>query len=200
MKAISLSLIALAMLSIMAMGFVVAEGNQAGVDDSAGTPNLISPAQTDTPVRERVMDGTYMNQAGEPIMIRARNGTRLQLHVGGVNATTDMVMTQEMIQNRTRLHVALSNGENTEVKIMPDVASETALARLRANCNGTCQIELKEVGTGDQVRAAYEVKTQKESRVLGLFKTQMQVQAQVDAETGEVIQAKKPWWAFLATE
>jgi hypothetical protein len=28
----------------------------------------------------------------------------------------------------------------------------------------------------------------------------MQVQAQVDAENGDVILAKKPWWAFLATE
>jgi hypothetical protein len=28
----------------------------------------------------------------------------------------------------------------------------------------------------------------------------MQVQAQVDAETGEIIQVNKPWWAFLAVE
>jgi hypothetical protein len=28
----------------------------------------------------------------------------------------------------------------------------------------------------------------------------MQVQAQVDAENGEVIQTHKPWWAFLASE
>lgn len=25
-------------------------------------------------------------------------------------------------------------------------------------------------------------------------------EAQIDAETGEVIQTKKPWWAFLASE
>jgi hypothetical protein len=28
----------------------------------------------------------------------------------------------------------------------------------------------------------------------------MQVSAQVDAENGEVIAVKKPWWAFLASE
>ena len=28
----------------------------------------------------------------------------------------------------------------------------------------------------------------------------MDVEAQVDAESGEVIQTKKPWWAFLASE
>ena len=28
----------------------------------------------------------------------------------------------------------------------------------------------------------------------------MDVEAQVDAETGKVIRTKKPWWAFLASE
>jgi hypothetical protein len=28
----------------------------------------------------------------------------------------------------------------------------------------------------------------------------MDVQAQVDAETGELLKVKKPWWAFLASE
>ena len=84
---------------------------------------------------------------------------------------------------------------------MPDTASETALARLGAKCEeNNCTIELKEVGTRSQVKAAYEIKTQKQARVLGLFQVKMQVQAQVDAENGEVIQTNKPWWAFLATE
>jgi hypothetical protein len=90
-----------------------------------------------------------------------------------------------------------------EVKIMPDTASERALERLRLNvCSeeNNCSIELKEVGNGNQTKAAYEVKVEKQARVLGLFKTKMQVQAQVDAENGEVIQTKKPWWAFLASE
>ena len=86
---------------------------------------------------------------------------------------------------------------------MPDTASERALERLQLKTcseeNG-CSIELKEVGQGDQVKAAYEVQVQKQAKVLGLFKTKMQVQAQVDAENGEVISAKKPWWAFLASE
>ena len=39
-----------------------------------------------------------------------------------------------------------------------------------------------------------------DARILGIFQAKMQVQAQVDAENGEVIKVKKPWWAFLATE
>ena len=62
---------------------------------------------------------------------------------------------------------------------------------------------LKEVGKsgeGNETRAAYEVQAQRHFRVLALFKTKAQVKAQVDAETGEIIQVKKPWWAFLSTE
>ena len=86
---------------------------------------------------------------------------------------------------------------------MPDTASERAIERLQLKvCSeeAGCQIELKEVGEGNEARLAYEVKAQKTSRGFGLFKKDMQVEAQVDAESGEVIQSNKPWWAFLASE
>jgi hypothetical protein len=68
------------------------------------------------------------------------------------------------------------------------------------NESNNCTLELKEVGQGEQIRAAYEVKAQKQVKVLGLFQARMQVQAQIDAENGDLIQAKQPWWAFLATD
>ena len=108
-----------------------------------------------------------------------------------------------MVQEKTKLHVALSNGKNAEIKVMPNTASETALERLRLkNCGeeNNCQIELKEVGAGEKARMAYEVKVQKSSKVFGMFNAKMDVEAQVDAETGELIRTNKPWWAFLASE
>ena len=86
---------------------------------------------------------------------------------------------------------------------MPDVASETALEKLRLkNCveSEGCLIELKEVGQGEDAKLSYELKTQRQSKIFGLFKARMKVEAQVDAQTGELIDSKKPWWAFLATE
>lgn len=201
MKTISLSLIAI-MLSVMAMGLILAEGDQTGVDDLTGEGNLIATQNSgdQTQLRIKVQDGTCLDGDGKQIQIRTEDGNRVHFMVGNFEANTDLPMTQEMIQNRTRLHVELSNGINSEVKVMPDAAFEKARERLGAKCEEDCTIELKQVGVGNQVKAAYEIKTQKQSKVLGLFKAQMQVQAQVDAETGEVIQAKKPWWAFLATE
>jgi len=213
MKILNIALIAVMILSMMAMPLVLAAQGDAG----AGSTDTGSDAtqsgqetgdgtQTDTElstqnqVQTQVQTGTYMNQAGEQMQIQTGEGSEVKLQAGNVEAKTTMTMTQEQIQDKTTLQVKLSNGMNSEVKVMPDTASETALAKLGAKCEGECTIELKEVGTGNQVKAAYEVKTQKQVKVLGLFQAQMQVQAQVDAENGEVIQTKKQWWAFLATE
>jgi hypothetical protein len=34
--------------------------------------------------------------------------------------------------------------------------------------------------------------------VLGLFQAKIQESAQIDAENGNVIKVRRPWWAFLA--
>lgn len=196
---------------VLATSFAMAAGAQGEINASGAgesmqvstelsTQNQGAETNLQNQVRSQIQAGTYMNQAGEQMQIQAGEGNRIMLKVGGVEADCDMNMTQEQVQNRTQLKVHLSNGMNAEVKVMPNTASETALARLGAKCEGNCTIELKEVGTGSQTRAAYEIKTQKQAKVLGLFQAKMQVQAQVDAENGEIIQAKKPWWAFLATE
>ena len=149
----------------------------------------------------QVQDGEYINTAGQQIRINRQANNRFRLEAGGVAVDCPFNLSQERVQNRTRLFARLSNGRNAEVKVMPDAASETALQRLRLrNCDEDCNIELKEVAVGNQRRAAYEVQAQRNSRVFGLFRARMNVQAQVDAETGEMMQVRKPWWAFLATE
>jgi len=95
-------------------------------------------------------------------------------------------------ENETK-YFSLSNGRKAEIKIMPSTASETAIARL-GELNFT--IELKEVG---QNKTAYELTAEKQGRFLGIIKTTGKLKIQVDAETGEIISVKKPWWAFLAT-
>jgi thiol:disulfide interchange protein len=210
MKKAFLFLLASLMAISLVLGAQVGAGsntNQSGQGTGNGTQsNTETQTQNqgnDTGLQNQVQvqTGAYMNQAGEQMQIQSGEGNEVKLQSGNVEAKTTMNMTQEQVQNRTKLQVKLSNGLNAEVKVMPNTASETALARLGAKCEqNNCTIELKEVGTGNQIRAAYEIKTQKQVKVLGLFKAQMKVQAQVDAENGEVIQSKKPWWAFLAAE
>ena len=177
------------------------EGTQTNTDLS--TQNQGEETQLQNQVQVKVQSGNYLNQAGEQMQIQTGQGNEVKLQSGNVEAKTTMNMTQEQTQNKTMLKTQLSNGKNAEIKVMPNTASERAIERLQlkvCNSSNNCSIELKEVGSGEQVKVAYEVKAQKEVKVLGMFKTKMQVQAQVDAETGEVINSKKSWWAFLAAE
>jgi len=85
---------------------------------------------------------------------------------------------------------------------MPSVASEIALNRLRLKvCSkeNNCTITLKEVGEENETKVVYELKVEKQSKILWLFKKQMQVNVQVDAKNGDIIKIERPWWAFLAS-
>lgn len=104
---------------------------------------------------------------------------------------------------RRKLRAKLSNGRFAEIKVMPEVAAERALKRLRLKfCleeNG-CEIRLKEVIKSGDTKAVYELKTKRKARFLGIFPVDMEVSAEVDVESGEVVGENKPAWAFLATE
>ncbi|MCA9478633.1 MAG: hypothetical protein KC535_05795, partial [Nanoarchaeota archaeon] len=119
----------------------------------------------------------------------------------GATATTGLVMNQEQTQSGTRFSVQLSDGRQSQVNVLPNVASQQAMERLQLNsCSDdtNCQIELREVGSGSSAKAVYQVQAQKQTKVLGLFNAQMRVQAQIDAETGEVLSTSSPWWSFAA--
>ncbi|MGE0792921.1 MAG: hypothetical protein AB7V77_01930 [Candidatus Woesearchaeota archaeon] len=170
-----------------------------GNEESNG---IVEPIQIMEQVQQRLRDGTYAMEGGQQLQIREHMG-EMQFQVGNMVANTKMQMMQEMVGNATQLRAQLSNGRNAEIKIMPAQASENALRQLRMRVcleEEGCQIQLKEMVQNGEPRAAYQIQAEKEARVLGLFKTRMRVNADVDAETGEVINTGKPWWAFLASE
>lgn len=197
------------LVSLMAISLVLAaqgetgqQGTGNGSQTSTGTQTQNQGVETHLQNQVKVQSGLYINSNGEQMQIQNENQFRLQ--TGGAEATSDIEISSEYdsVQNRTRLRTQLSNGNNAEIKIMPNTASQIAIQRLQlkvCNSDNNCSIEIKEVGSGEQVRVAYDVQARKEAKVLGMFRTRMRIQTQIDAETGEVIQVKKPWWAFLAT-
>jgi translation elongation factor EF-1alpha len=173
----------------------------------AGNGNLGNSGNLDGGIQaqSQVQAGIYVGENGQNIQIQAQENNKFKIKAGNVSAecSEKCNMTQEQEQNRTKFKMQLSNGRNAEIKVMPDVASETALARLRlkvCSSENNCSIELKEVGQGNETKAGYEMQIQRHFRVLGMFRTKAQVKAEVNAENGEIISVKKPWWAFLATE
>lgn len=122
-----------------------------------------------------------------------KQGDIIKIKSGEVEAVTS----EEVSVIKSKLIMKTSNGINSEIKIMPKTASETAIAKL-GKLNFT--IELKETGKGDNIKPIYELKAKKQGKILGIFKVEGEVSTQIDAETGDIISTKKPWWAFLASE
>jgi len=203
---------------LLLAAFVLAEGLQAGNNMpetglNAGvagqimneTAELQTAAEiqnqgnaTQIRAEERVRAGNYQLESGEQVEVQ-EGEKGLIMSAKNVEANSQLNLSQNTTGNKTRFTVHLSNGLNAEVKIMPDAASERAIEVLKAKCEiNNCTIELKEVGSGNQSRAAYEMKVEKKVRVLGLFQAKIQESAQIDAENGNVIKVRRPWWAFLA--
>jgi len=184
---------------VVSVGFVfAAEGEQNTINLDSGEGN-----QTQIQERVQVQDGEHTGENGQMFKIQTQTNNMLKLEAGDVSADCECQMTQEKVGDKTKLFAQMSNGQNAEVKVMPDVASEKALERLKLKtCSeeNECQIELKEVGSKKKAQMAYELQTQRQAKVLGMFKAQLKVTAQVSAEDGEIIRVKKQWWAFLASE
>lgn len=178
---------------------------QSSVQTATQTPqqNTGQDSQIQNQIQNRISTGNYSLETGKKVRIQERTNNRIELKAGNVSADTSLELLQEKIQNKTRLKVKLSNGKYSEIKVMPDTASERALERLRLKvCSeeNNCSIELKETGLGNETKVAYQVKAQKQFKILSLFRKRAEVQAEVNAENGEIIRTKKPWWAFLASE
>ena len=207
-------LVMLLVFGILVLSLVGAVSDNAQVNSGNGNSEDDEQAQTNQQTQNqgeedklqfanRIRVGDYETENGKKLQIQEKANKQIQLKVRNVSAHTGLNITSEQVQNRTRLKVKLSNGVEKEIKIMPDVASEKAIERLKLKVcseDNNCSIELKEVGSGDGVKVAYEVQTRKQVKFWGLFRTYAQVRAQVDAENGEVIQVSKPWWAVLVDE
>lgn len=135
------------------------------------------------------------------IKIKEIGEKKKEISSGKFKAITEVDLTSEDDSRGKVLKAILSDGRIADIELMPDEASAIALAELKARCEEiNCKIELKDIVKNKKNLLAYELETEKDSRILFIFKKKMKLIAIVDAETGEIIQIKKPWWKFLARE
>lgn len=154
-------------------------------------------------IRKKLMEGGEyrFRIEGKNITARQLSEDERELIVDRINLRTGLNLSVEDLDNKTTLRAYLSNGRFANVKILPASASARAQEVMKLKCaERNCTFELKEVSDEGRVKVAYEVKTDKDSRMFFLFKKTVPVVAEVDAETGEIIQVRRPWWAFLANE
>ena len=144
-------------------------------------------------------EGCQLRIGESKITIKDIDGMRRSVDSEGINANTELDLTVDEIEGKMVLRAYLSNGRWALVKYLPDRASEKASDVLGEKCaERNCTIELKEIKVSKKDRLAYEIKTHKEVKIARVMKRNMAITAQVDAESGQLIAVKKPWWAFLA--
>ena len=152
-------------------------------------------------IRETLQNGEELTTTQKGLILKRIDSEIMEFREQESRIKTRLNINNE--GNASELRARLSNGRNAQIKIMPDTAFETALARLRLKvCNESrnCTIELKEAGEGNRTRAVYEARARKTFRLFGFIKNREEVRTIIDAETGEEIEVKRPWWAWMASE
>ncbi|MEK6891336.1 MAG: dockerin type I domain-containing protein [Nanoarchaeota archaeon] len=98
------------------------------------------------------------------------------------------------ISNKTKIKVKLKNGNSTEIKVLPSVASERAREIFESR---NLTIVLKEIEHKNVPRIVYHIESNKTGKFLGIFKMEAKLEGDIDPETGELLVKNIPWWAFL---
>ncbi len=114
---------------------------------------------------------------------------------GSVEASTKLEIKESGVPGgESIIKAILSDGNEVDINVLPDKIKEFAEKILT---NENISIELNEVVEDGKTKAVFSTKTTKEGKVFGIFKAKLEIEAQIDPETGELIKVKKPWWAFL---
>lgn len=107
---------------------------------------------------------------------------------------------QAQVEN-DELIIIRENGVATTVTVTPQQAIASAEAETGGSCKEECEIEIdEETNVNAEEVVVYEVTVQKQARVLGLWNAEMDIEAKVDVQTGQVINTDRAWWFFLASE
>ena len=135
-------------------------------------------------IKEEIKDGVLERKISvkEKSKGRVEASTKLEIKESGVPGGESIIK------------AILSDGNEVDINVLPDKIKEFAEKILT---NENISIELNEIVEDGKTKAVFSTKTTKEGKVFGIFKAKLEIEAQIDPETGELIKIKKPWWAFL---
>jgi hypothetical protein len=115
---------------------------------------------------------------------------KLSILSGNVVAST----VQPVLVKSGKVLIVTPQQAERPVEILPDEVGGKIEEKIRhAEIK---EMELKTVGE----KATYIVKAEKNAKILWVMPVTMSVEAEVSAETGEVVKATQPWWSFLAVD
>jgi hypothetical protein len=138
-------------------------------------------------VRERIRNMTCNEEC--PLLNITYNNSLRRAVIISKNMTILSNSTIEV--DNGSVYILTQKNVRRELKVLPENASETAKMRVNYQLIKTVDIE------DSDGNAYYAVKGIQAGKILGLFSTQMDVQTDVDVQSGDVTQVRRPWWNFL---
>ena len=113
-----------------------------------------------------------------------------------------VIADQNQLQTNYQNQYQLSGGdfitanldrEQAQVKVREKIQQRFKIQN--CSCENIQVVELQ--NAQNQTRIAYQVIENQEGKIFGLFKKKIQIMANVDIETGEVISMKQPWYMWM---
>jgi len=159
--------------------------------------------------RIRLQDGSTQNEiecpegcvcSGSNVKCSFENGTRVMtVHAGNsgntiiqiknINASTNVTLYKQ----NGKVYGTFKDNETKEI-VLPDQIMKKLKERKQKRLHLYNEsIELDENGY-------YHVEMKKKSRLFLLVPVREHVRAEVNAETGEIVKIRNPWWGFLAKD
>ena len=126
---------------------------------------------------------------GRELTIYAGESGNIIVQVQGENMTTNVTLYKA---NNGKIYAVNKDNNTKEVNLLPDQVKEKIRERLSRQL-GDETISLDENGT-------YQYQGEDNARLFAIFPVKVAVQAQLDSTTGQIVELKKPWWAFLAKD
>jgi hypothetical protein len=124
-----------------------------------------------------------LNKTSHSISIEKNSENLVVLNSNGVVANTRLPLELDT----TGVYINISDTKK-ELKVLPDMLSKTETVNIK-------RIELKNI----EQEPVYEVKALREGRVFVLFPVSMDIEMQVNANSGETEITKKPWWSVFCS-
>lgn len=162
-------------------------------------------------IRERIrfQNGSPKNEiecpeecvcSGSNVKCSFENGTRIMtvyagnsgnviVQVKNVNASTNITLYKE----DGKIYGTFKDNKTKEI-ILPDEAMD----KLKKRHQKRLQLYNESINLTEE--GYYLIQTKKKARLFWLIPVKEHMNAEIDAETGEIIKIRNPWWGFLARD
>lgn len=121
--------------------------------------------------------------------IRAGKSGNVIVQVRGINVSTSVTLYKA---DDGKFYAINKNNETKRIKILPDQVRERIEEKIQK------RLENENITLGEDGVYRYEAK--KRARLFFIFPVRERIQAEINPETGKIIQIRNPWWGFLAKD